>query len=242
MLKTLVVAALILYQLISYADKHAKDIAVNPHIENLLTQTSSVILPKRKPINTQPQHITTYNTEEKVSHKRKEELQKKQLNNSIEYVVSNMKDRISSMVGHTKDKKQILCIAKNIYFESRSEDQLGRTAVAMVTLNRAKRSQIPPCDVVHQKNDRGCQFSWVCQLKTPKDLEIRDMNAWKESLVIAYLSFKDALDDFSNGATHYYNPNVVKPDWERSMEPINNAYMKNGILGNHRFLIAANYR
>lgn len=216
-----------MFPILSYMDKNAQTMVKhNPRIENLLEKTAQVVIPKRKPV---------------IAQKVNNDVEVKKMNNAIEYAVYNMKSRIDRVVSNSREKKQILCVAKNIYYESRGENQLGRAAVAMVTMNRSKRANIPPCDVVYQKNDRGCQFSWVCQLKTSKDLQIHDANAWKESMVIAYLSVKEALDDFSNGATHYFNPSVVRPKWEKDFEPINNDYMKDGILGSHKFLLATNY-
>ena len=67
-------------------------------------------------------------------------------------------------------KKQLTCLAKNIYFEARNEPFAGQFAVALVTLNRVSDTTFPDtiCKVVNQgihtadgfpKRDR-CQFSW----------------------------------------------------------------------------------
>jgi len=69
-------------------------------------------------------------------------------------------------------KKQLTCLAKNIYFEARNEPFAGQFAVALVTLNRVNDTAFPDtiCKVVYQgihttdgfpKRDR-CQFSWYC--------------------------------------------------------------------------------
>jgi len=66
-------------------------------------------------------------------------------------------------------KKQLTCLATNIYFEARNEPFAGQFAVALVTLNRVNDTAFPNtiCDVVYQgihtsdgfpKRDR-CQFS-----------------------------------------------------------------------------------
>jgi len=80
-------------------------------------------------------------------------------------------------------KKQLTCLAKNIYFEARNEPFAGQFAVALVTLNRVNDTAFPDtiCKVVYQgihttdgfpKRDR-CQFSWYCdgasdEVRNPK--------------------------------------------------------------------------
>jgi hypothetical protein len=54
----------------------------------------------------------------------------------------------------TKDtKKQIDCLADNIYHEARNEPEKGKVAVALVTLNRVEDPRFPKdiCGVVKQK-------------------------------------------------------------------------------------------
>ena len=83
--------------------------------------------------------------------------------------------------------REMICLAENIYFESRAEGINGKAAVANVTRNRVESNQFPNtyCEVVYQgpvreswktkqhKNladeDRvyypirhRCQFSWYC--------------------------------------------------------------------------------
>lgn len=61
-------------------------------------------------------------------------------------------------------KRQVECLAKNMYFEAKNETKTGIQAVGFVTLNRVADSRFPKtiCDVVYQKVDKVCQFSWVC--------------------------------------------------------------------------------
>lgn len=52
-----------------------------------------------------------------------------------------------------------VCLACNLYFEARGEEELGIIAVATVTLNRVKSGEYPNsiCEVVWQ----AWQFSWT---------------------------------------------------------------------------------
>ena len=58
------------------------------------------------------------------------------------------------------------CMARAIYFEARSESELGQLAVARVILNRTKDPDYPKtiCGVVYQGSNRrnSCQFSFAC--------------------------------------------------------------------------------
>lgn len=51
------------------------------------------------------------------------------------------------------DQKELMCLARNIYFESGGEPEAGKIAVGMVTLNRATDPRWPKtiCGVVKQK-------------------------------------------------------------------------------------------
>ena len=81
----------------------------------------------------------------------------------------------------------LMCMALNIYHESRSEDIEGQVAVANVTLNRVASNKWPNdvCSVVKQgyvKGKSNCQFSWFCDGKpdTPTDTV-----AWARSVLVA---------------------------------------------------------
>ena len=57
---------------------------------------------------------------------------------------------------------ELLCLAKNIYYEARGEPMHGKIAVAQVTLNRVTHRtefQSSICGVVYAKH----QFSWTME-------------------------------------------------------------------------------
>jgi spore germination cell wall hydrolase CwlJ-like protein len=103
------------------------------------------------------------------------------------------------------------CLATAIYFEARSESQLGQLAVATVILNRAKMSIYPSsiCGVVYQGTSRlnACQFSFACDGHT--NLPPND-RAWETAVAIAALALDVAA------ATHYH-ADYVDPSWSRSL-------------------------
>jgi spore germination cell wall hydrolase CwlJ-like protein len=68
--------------------------------------------------------------------------------------------------------REVSCLTKAIYFESKSEPEKGQLAVGTVIVNRAESGQFPDtvCGVIHQGNHRTCQFQGLCKnsLQLPK--------------------------------------------------------------------------
>ena len=143
------------------------------------------------------------------------------------------------------DVDQVHCLAKNIYFEARGESMQGKIAVASVTMNRVHNARFPDtvCGVVEQAiysrwwkehHDRmvpvkwKCQFTWFCDGKSDK-INLTDSNgrpikqnlqAWQQSLEVALLTIRGLIPDNTNGATHYYNPNLASPQWAVHYEEV----------------------
>lgn len=111
-----------------------------------------------------------------------------------------------------KEKRDIKCLAMNIYYEARNQSILGQHAVAHVTINRVKHERWPNsvCGVVYQK----LQFSWTIKGKNYKP---KDMYAWKRANLIAEDTLSGNFkEDLSNGAL-YYHADYVKPKWRKRL-------------------------
>ena len=124
------------------------------------------------------------------------------------------------------NSSQILCLAKNIYYEAGGESAKGKAAVAHVTLNRKNSSLFPNsvCNVVHQRNRSACQFSWVCMRKAPPK---QHTEAWRESLRIAKQTMAGQSKDPTYGAL-FFHAVYVKPVWSRT-------FRQTARIGNHVF-------
>jgi spore germination cell wall hydrolase CwlJ-like protein len=109
-------------------------------------------------------------------------------------------------------KRQVDCLAENIYHEAGYEPEQGKQAVALVTLNRTQDERFPSniCGVVKQKTQGTCQFSWFCM---PVKLK-RDSDAYKESMQVALFVYAnyEKLKDITSGAI-YYHADYVNPRW-----------------------------
>lgn len=116
----------------------------------------------------------------------------------------------SSQASH--DAKEIDCIAKNIYFESRGEGIKGMAAIAHVTKNRVNSGKFPDsyCKVVYQSN----QFSWVS--KRPK-VDKTD-EAWQTAKNLArVIYYVDLPQDPTYGAL-YFHSGKDKPYWTKKFK------------------------
>jgi cell wall hydrolase len=121
-----------------------------------------------------------------------------------------------------------LCLALNIYFEAAGESVPGKWAVGQVVLNRVVDKRYPNtvCGVVKQHK----QFSWYWDGKSdrPKPHD----KAWHDSKKVAQIllyKHKSPIYDFSEGATHYFNPHLANPNWRHDGRITT-------VIGNHVFL------
>ena len=120
-------------------------------------------------------------------------------------------------------KKEVECLADNIYFESGYEPKDGKIAVALVTMNRVKKGfDDSVCGVVRQKIRETCQFSWWCDAKAKmtslskdRNLSYRQKEVYNEIQDIAvyvYMNY-DTMTDKTKGAL-YYHADYVNPQWK----------------------------
>lgn len=104
-------------------------------------------------------------------------------------------------------KTEIDCLARNIFYEAGTENKLGKTAVAQVTLNRVRSGYWGDniCQIVYAGN----QFSWT---KKSKLEPARGAN-WDASRDVArevlygnlrYSQLKDSL---------FYHADYTHPNW-----------------------------
>jgi spore germination cell wall hydrolase CwlJ-like protein len=119
-------------------------------------------------------------------------------------------------------KKEVECLAENIYFEAGYEPEKGQIAVAFVTLNRVKSGFFEGdiCSVVKQKFNGVCQFSWWCEntTRSAKTLTGRSEIVYNDvrNLAVHVYANYDKLEDPSKGAL-FYHADYVSPGW-RNME------------------------
>ena len=113
------------------------------------------------------------------------------------------------------------CMARAIYFEARSESELGQLAVARVILNRVKDPAYPNtiCGVVYQGSNRrnSCQFSFACD-GLPDD--VRQPGAWANSKRLAQKAMSDSKGTKIMSTATNYHADYVRRKWAGSMNRI----------------------
>lgn len=134
-------------------------------------------------------------------------------------------------------KKQVECLADNIFFEAANEPVEGQIAVAFVTINRVNSGIFPNdiCGVVKQKTQNVCQFSWYCQEKEYRLSYTKQLTEAQKALynqivqtaVYVYLNY-ESIKDPSKGAL-FYHANYVDPQWKNMV--------KTAVIGRHIFYI-----
>jgi spore germination cell wall hydrolase CwlJ-like protein len=106
------------------------------------------------------------------------------------------------------NRKDIVCLANNVYFEAANEPMLGKIAVAQVTINRVKNGHWGDtiCDVVHAKD----QFSWTNRDKHKIE---RTSEQYRDSVLAAekILSNRQRLRALRHAL--FYHADYVQPNW-----------------------------
>ena len=131
------------------------------------------------------------------------------------------------------ENTEVICLAKNVYFEARSSSFADQVAVTDVVMNRVESSRYPNtiCDVVTQgykKGRKDCQFSWYCDGKSDEIPNVQSNDSWMKSLDIASnMYFNRTFRGITEGATNYH-ATYVKPAWRHNLELV-------GRIGAHIF-------
>jgi spore germination cell wall hydrolase CwlJ-like protein len=128
-----------------------------------------------------------------------------------------------TLVASQSERRELTCLALNVYFEARGESRAGRYAVAEVTMNRVASRRYPDtvCGVVYEKRwDRlrgreVAAFSWTefATRPSPKSSEFRE--AWEIAQDVYYHRHTPTVD----GALFYHSV-AIKPSWARGRAPV----------------------
>ena len=124
---------------------------------------------------------------------------------------------------HRDERRDLVCLARNVYFESRGEPVAGQRAVAEVTMNRLASGRYPRtvCGVVYQKNWDPLRrryvgaFSWTEFDTLPTPTGEQWLQAWEIAEAVYYRREPPVLD----GAM-FFHATWMKPDWAKTKKPI----------------------
>ncbi|MHA1128871.1 MAG: cell wall hydrolase, partial [Alphaproteobacteria bacterium] len=116
----------------------------------------------------------------------------------------------------SQSTKAQACLAEAMYFEARGTGESGRRAVGEVILNRANDTRFPGivCEVVDQRNNGVCQFSYRCN----RSLTYNEPEALARANVTAQTLLTNRGDDITNGALFFHAASMV-PGWFSTLSP-----------------------
>lgn len=106
------------------------------------------------------------------------------------------------------NRRDLQCLARNIFFEAGTESMLGKIAVGQVTVNRVKLGHWGEtvCEVVHARH----QFSWTDR----DDLDIdKDSRNYKDSVVAAKRVLAERKRLRILRSALFYHADYVRPNW-----------------------------
>jgi spore germination cell wall hydrolase CwlJ-like protein len=138
-------------------------------------------------------------------------------------------------------RREVECLARNMYFEARGEGVRGQQAVAFVTINRVRSNRFPNnvCEVVYQARTYSdgslipnkCQFSWVCDGTNTSRIDSRVYNIIRRDAEYIYVNYylNDNMADITNGSTHFH-ARRVRPHWSQHAN-----YQRVDSIGDHIF-------
>jgi len=139
----------------------------------------------------------------------------------IEYMEPKSTDptlQIMSFPEHGLQYKDIdvFCLAKNIFHEAGIESDIGKYAVAKITINRLQSPRYPDniCSVVLDRY----QFSWANQ-RSKHWTRPKGPN-WDASYRIALNVLEDGDRVVGLDNAHYYHADYVNPHWASQMTPV----------------------
>ena len=123
----------------------------------------------------------------------------------------------STNVEFLRKKNELRCLTDAIYFEARNQSSKGMIAVGQVIMNRTRDPRFSKnvCEVVHQKINRRCQFSYLCKSESYRTVD--DPKSWEIATKIAHITYHGYVADVTNGAT-FYHAKYVKPSWRNNVE------------------------
>lgn len=117
-------------------------------------------------------------------------------------------------------RRQLECLARNIYHEAKSEPYEGKVAVAQVTVNRSNHINFPNdiCAVVYQRdkyfNKFICQFSWYCD----RHIQFRPIHKaqYEESVIVAKQVLLEGFRLPKLTEALYFHADTVNPKWRKT--------------------------
>ena len=121
------------------------------------------------------------------------------------------------------ERRELTCLALNVYYEARGEPVAGMYAVAEVTMNRVSSHRFPEtvCGVVYEKRwdrlrrRRVGAFSWTEFDIVPHPEGVQ----WRQAREVAEVVYFGRQTPVLDGALHYH-ATYIRPSWSKGQKPL----------------------
>lgn len=120
------------------------------------------------------------------------------------YTILVLLTALAPVLHTVPDPQEVLCLTTTVYNEARGEPLAGQLRVMDVILNR----EGSVCEVVSKPH----QFAYF-------EPEINEPEAWERIAELSIMRLGGLVPPQDTRATHFFNPEVVSPDWATEMEP-----------------------
>ena len=130
-----------------------------------------------------------------------------QINDSVQDMREIVLEQKTTAIKYTK--KDIECLARNVYYEAGVESTVGKYAVANVTINRVKSGYWGKsiCKVVYAKD----QFSWTREKKRAW-ISLKG-RTWDDSRAVAEAALEQGVRVKQLNRALFYHADYVRPNW-----------------------------
>jgi len=161
--------------------------------------------------------------------------------NSQDYVEKLVEvEPISYKIENFSQDNDEYLLARMIFGEARNCSETERVAVGYSAINRVNDGKKWNGETISEVLLTPWQYSCFNE-KDPNrkkllNPEAYDAKSFYECLEVAEDILSGELRDPTNGATHYFNPKVVKPKWAKKLEKVGKIETERG-LSKHEFYI-----
>jgi spore germination cell wall hydrolase CwlJ-like protein len=136
--------------------------------------------------------------------------------------VTAHQDQTRELARH-EERRNLTCLAWNVYFEARGEPLAGQYAVAEVTMNRRASGRFSDtvCGVVYQQNWDPLRkryvgaFSWTERQALPLPAGEEWERAWKVAESVYFMREPPKL----HGVMYFHSVHI-KPEWAAGRKPV----------------------
>lgn len=139
----------------------------------------------------------------------------------------------------TKDSEQVL-LARMLFGEARDCSELEKVAIAYTVVNRANDGKKWNGETIKEAILKPFQYSCFNNSDPNKeklmDPEKYDNKSFQECLAVAQKVLNGEYKQRNSGATHYFNPEIVKrPKWADKMHKIGKVKINEEKYSKHEF-------